>query len=184
MKKLSSIFAILLAVIMLASFAACGEKKPAPDNTEELAGKPFNDELDMAVVVNGKKYPVRVDSAEILKDLGEGYEYGETVSCVYNGYDKTFTYDDIIVSTVPDGETDIIEMFTIKGKGASTTRGITVGATKDEVIAAYGENYWDDGYMNYTQSGDENNISENRVQFLLENDVVTQIFIYSPSYSN
>ena len=116
--------------------------------------------------------------------LGDGYEYGETVSCVYEGYDKTYTYPDIVVSTVPDGDTDIIEMFTINGKSASTTRNITVGATKEEVIAAYGDNYWDDGYMNYTESGDENNISEMRIQFELENDVVKHIFIYSPSYSN
>lgn len=183
MKKVVRTISVLLVLAMLAAFAACGSD-PKKEEPEDLAGKPFNNELDMAVVINGKKYPVRVDSKQILADLGDGYEYGETVSCVYEGYDKTYTYPDIVVSTVPDGDTDIIEMFTINGKSASTTRNITVGATKEEVIAAYGDNYWDDGYMNYTESGDENNISEMRIQFELENDVVKHIFIYSPSYSN
>ena len=183
MKRFSSVIAVLLIVFMLAAFASCASK-PSGDTGEDLTGKPFSADKDMAIIVGGKKYQVRVDSAQILADLGDGYEYGETVSCLYNGYDKTFAYDDLIVSTVPDGDADIIEMFTITGKSVTTARGITVGATKDEVITAYGEKYWFDGYMNYTESGDETNISENRVQFQLENDVVTQIYVYSPSYSN
>ncbi len=138
----------------------------------------------MAVVINGKAYPVRVDSAEVLSVLGDGYTYGETVSCVYDGYDKTFAYDGITVSTVPDGGSDIIEMFTITGAAYTTTRGITVGATRDEVIAAYGENYFDDGYLTYTESGNMDNISEMRIQFLFDGDAVSEIYVYSPSYSN
>ena len=152
--------------------------------TGDIMGKPFDNDSDMAVVIDGKWYPVRVDSAEVLSVLGDDCKKDETISCVYDGYDKTFTYDGIVVSTVPDGGVDIVEMFTITGGDYTTTRNIGVGATRDEVIAAYGENYWDDGYLTYTESGDENNISEMRIQFLLENDVVTEINIYSPSYSN
>lgn len=190
--------AILTALVMLLALAACtnspapstdpegseGAAPADPTQAQDMTGKPFSNEADMAVVINGKAYPVRVDSAEVLSVLGDGYTYGETVSCVYDGYDKTFAYDGITVSTVPDGGADIIEMFTITGPAYTTTRGITVGATRDEVIAAYGENYFDDGYLTYTESGNMDNISEMRIQFLFDGDAVSEIYVYSPSYSN
>ena len=203
-----SMIAIILALVLSAAcFAACSGSGSSPDNTAEpaevtqapadvtdapaatdqtadFAGKPFSNDFDMAVMIGGKAYPVRVDSAEVLGVLGTDCEKDETISCVYDGMDKTFTYDGIIVSTVPVDGKDIIEMFTIKSSEYTTTRNITVGATREEVIAAYGENYWDDGYVTYTESGDENDISEMRIQFLFENDVVSEIYIYSPSYAN
>ena len=200
MKKL---FAILTALVMLLALAACthspspavdpdategsapaGSAPADPTEVQDMKGKPFDNEADMAVVINGKAYPVRVDSAEVLSALGDGYTYGETVSCVYDGDDNPFPYDGIPVSPVPDGGADIIEMFTITGPAYTTTRGITVGATRDEVIAAYGENYFDDGYLTYPESADIENISEMRIQFLFEDDAVSEIYIYSPSYSN
>lgn len=202
MKNIKLVLSLALAILMALALVACAPKtdpepKPqdateapteAASDTEAAAGdrkgEPFSNDLDMAVVINGKTYPVRVDSAEVLSVLGDGYEYGETVSCVYDGYDKTFTYDGIVVSTVPVDGKDVIEMFTITGPAYTTTRNITVGATRDEVIEAYGENYFDDGYLTYTESGSEENISEMRIQFLFEEDTLSEIYIYSPSYSN
>lgn len=189
MKK---VFALLLALCMILAFAACTGTNPSGDpsgspageSPEDLIGKPFSAKKDMAVIINGKTYPVRVDSADVLSVLGSEYEYGETISCVYDGYDKTFAYDGITVSTVPDGEKDIIEMFTITGSKYTTARNITVGATREEVIAAYGEKYFDDGYLTYSESADINNISEMRIQFLFDGDTVSEIYVYSPSYSN
>ena len=202
MKNIKVMLTLALVILMALALVACAPKadpdpKPADvteaptepaDNTEAAAadhkGEPFSNAFDMAVIINGKTYPVRVDSAEVLAALGDGYEYGETVSCVYDGYDKTFTYDGIVVSTVPVDGKDVIEMFTITGPAYTTTRNITVGATRDEVIEAYGENYFADGYLTYTESGSEENISEMRIQFLFDDDTLSEIYIYSPSYSN
>ncbi len=207
MKKSLFVFALAAILLMSVCFAACGggssdpvnteapanvteppaDVTDAPEATEQTAdymGKPFSNDFDMAVIINGKTYPVRVDSAEVLSVLGDDCEKDEQISCVYDGMDKTFTYDGIVVSTVPVDGKDVIEMFTITGPAYTTTRNITVGASRDEVIAAYGENYWDDGYVTYTESGDENNISEMRIQFAFDGDKVSEIFIYSPSYSN
>ena len=57
------------------------------------------------IAINGKTYYLREDSAALIAALGDGYEYSEMVSCVYDGKDKTFAYDGITVSTVPvDGK--------------------------------------------------------------------------------
>lgn len=197
MKKHIRILALVLALVLALALTACGGstsgEEPYDDGKDvktpeqaaaEMMGKPFNNSFDMCVVIDGKIYPVRVDSASVLSALGENCEKTETISCVYDGYDKTFEYDGIIVSTVPVDGKDVIEMFTITGPEYKTTRNITVGATREEVIAAYGENYWDDGYVNYTESGDPENISEMRIQFLFDGDTVDEIYIYSPSYSN
>ena len=178
-KLVSALLALALAASLLLAFCGCGGKASgiAP-------GMAFDEAKDMAVVIDGKTYPVRVDSADVLSVLGDDCVKDEVISCVYDGYDKTFEYEGIIVSTVPVDGKDVIEMFTITGPEYKTTRGITVGATREEVTEAYGENYWDDGYVNYTESGDPSNISEMRIQFLFDGDTVEEIYIYSPSYSN
>ena len=52
----------------------------------------------------------------------------------------------------------------------------------DGVKAAYGEKWFDDGYLTYSISGDETDIHSERIQFEYSGDTVTRIFIYSPSY--
>ena len=209
MKHFRLILALALVILMAAVSFACSGKEPAApaDSTEDpgtqpanetevpadptensgsadYAGKPFSNDFDMAVIIDGKTYHVRVDSADVLAALGDDREEDQSISCVYDGYDKTFTYDGIVVSTVPVDGKDVIEMFTITGPAYTTTRNITVGATRDEVISAYGDKYFDDGYLTYTESGTDADISEMRIQFSFEDDVVSEIFVYSPSYSN
>ena len=193
MKK-KMLIAALLAILTVLTAFGCGTKPVAPNNTvapsetENAAdhyGKPFDEGFDMALVIGGKTYPIRIDSAEVIAALGEDYEYSEAISCVYEGYDKTFTYDGLVLSTVPvDGE-DVIEMYSVYSADYKTPRNITIGATREEVVAAYGEAFFDDGYyVTYTKSGDPSNIAEMRIQFFFENDVLKEFFIYSPSYSN
>ena len=177
----------LMAALLMAAAALAGCSGNKPDDKQGIApGSPFKDASDMAVVINGVTYPVRVDSANVLSALGNDYDYSETVSCVYKGYDKSFEYDDIKVSTVPVDDVDIIEMFTVTGGDHATPRGIRVGDTREAVLAAYGENYTsDDGfYITYTENGDPYDYSAMRIMFKMTDDKVEEICIYSPSYTN
>ena len=54
--------------------------------------------------------------------------------------------------------------------------------SRDQVIAAYGEEYFDDGYINYTVTNDPADIQAERIQFEMSGDTVSVIYIYSPSY--
>gem|GEM_PF-305553 len=177
-------FIVCMALIAAALVFVCGCSGGKQAGIQP--GSAFTDSKDMAIVIDGKAYPVRVDSAGVLQKLGEGYAYEETVSCVYEGYDKSFDYGDIKVSTVPVDGVDVIEMFTVTGGSYATPRGIKVGDTRQAVLEAYGENYTsDDGYyITYTQNGDANEFSAMRVMFKMEGDAVTEICVYSPSYTN
>ncbi|MCR5611443.1 MAG: hypothetical protein K6F68_06405 [Clostridiales bacterium] len=181
MNKKSFSILILAALFAVAALVGCTGKSKGIE-----PGSAFKDDADMAVVVGGKTYKVRTDSAAILAALGDGYAYEETVSCVYKGYDKSFDYGDIKISTVPVDDKDIIEMFTILGGDHATVRGVKVGDSRADVLKAYGESFTsDDGYyITYTQNGDPNEFSAMRVMFRMEGDKVAEICVYSPSYSN
>ena len=74
-------------------------------------------------------------------------------------------------------------MITITSDNYTTLRGITVGATLDDIVAAYGDKYFDDGYITYTYDNDPENYNTERLQSELDDSgKVATIYIYSPSY--
>jgi len=176
MKRL---IATMLVLVMAAAILGCGAADPTPV-MEVLTGA-FSDK-DLGIGIEGKTYYLREDSEDLLAALGKNYDYSEVVSCVYDGKDKTFEYKDIIVNTVPVDGKDIIEMITITGEGYTTLRGITVGDSLMNVKNAYGEDYFDDGYLTYSLTNDPADIQAERIQFEYSDDTVTTIYIYSPSY--
>jgi hypothetical protein len=69
------------------------------------AGGPLADG-DLLFTAGGKSYALWTDVAPLLATLGEDYEYRESISCAYAGYDKTFDYGDVVVYTNPVEEKD------------------------------------------------------------------------------
>ena len=167
MKK--NIIIAMIAILALL-LCACGAKQEG-----------FGQD-DLGLELNGETYYLRTDSAPLIAALGDGYEYSEMVSCVYDGRDKTFAYPGLTVNTVPVDGKDIIEMFTLTDGTYATLRGCKVGDSREAVIAAYGEEYFDDGYINYTLTNDPADIQAERIQFEMSGDTVSTIYIYSPSY--
>ncbi len=157
---------------------------PATEDTEAAPGAPTGPftQSDLGFAFNGKTYYLREDSAELLAALGDDYEFSEIVSCVYSGMDKTYAYDGVTVNTVPvDGE-DIIEMITLTDGTYETLRGVKPGQDMDAITAAYGEDYFDDGYITYSLTNDPEDIQAERIQFEFDGDAIGTIYIYSPSY--
>lgn len=175
MKRFFNLLAASALIAAVLLIMACGPKPVHP-------GSAFDEEADLCLTVGGVKYDIRTDSAPLIEALGSDYEFSEQISCIYEGMDKSYTYDGLKISTVPVGGKDIIEMFTITSDKYKTARGITVGASLEDVVAAYGEKYFDDGYITYTPSNDMTKISEPRLQFYMVDGVVKEIYIYSPSY--
>lgn len=129
MKKL--LWTALLAALILSLLAGCGKK----DET-----------VEPALTVNGTELTGETPVEDVLALLGEDYEYYEAISCVYEGMDKTYTYPDCILYTYPDGETDhLMELYCTGGDVSA--KGVTFGATKDDIVKAFGENYTEEGAM-------------------------------------
>lgn len=153
------------------------QSAPAPDAP---AGKFAQG--DLGVAISGKTYFLREDSAGLLAALGDGYEYSEIVSCVYEGMDKTYVFPGVKVNTVPVDGKDVIEMITLTDGTYATLRGVKVGQDKAALTAAYGEDYFDDGYVTYSLTNKPEDIQAERIQFEFSGDAIATIYIYSPSY--
>lgn len=167
----SYITAFAIAICLL--LAACNGGAP----TGKFAEK------DLGIALDGKTFYLREDSTDLIAALGDGYEYSEVVSCVYDGKDKTFEYDGITVGTVPVEGKDVTEVITLTGSAYTTLRGAKVGDSTDSVKALYGDGWFDDGYLTYSLTGDQSDIHAERIQFEYDvNGIIGRIFIYSPSY--
>jgi hypothetical protein len=99
----------------------------------------------------------------------------EAPSCLGNGTDVNYYYNDFTIYVWKDenGVSQTIGIQ-IKGAGASTNRGISVGSTADDVVAAYGSLYTQQGsYYVY-------NYNDCSLRFTIDNGTVTEIMYDYP----
>lgn len=156
----------LLALLIVLSCAACGSAKAGGFS-----------EKDISLSLNGKTITADLSVTEILAALGDDYDYAEAVSCVYEGMDKTYTYADAVLYTYPDGDTERLMELYCSGGDVKTSRGIALGASREDVIAQYGEPTSEFGItMSYEleASGD---LLPASLYFLIRNDKVEAIAI-------
>ena len=107
--------------------SASGEKKAAADGY-------FFDADGLTITTD-------IEMAPVLEVLGEPGKYFEAASCAFEGLDKYYTYEHFEIDTYPDGDKDYISAIVLIDDLVSTPEGITLGSTRDDVTAAYGENY-------------------------------------------
>ena len=182
MKKIS----ILLIVLMLL-MTGCGGKEETPEDTGNADGTNKNatvneetssdqqDKSEESQVAgfefeyNGVTIPLNVDVAPILEELGESMDYFEAHSCAFQGLDKIYYYSGFELSTYPLDKKDFISSINLLDDTVTTKEGIYLGATLDDVISTYGEEYSEEnGFYTYT-------LGETQLTFVVENDVVTAI---------
>ena len=115
-----------LVLVLLLSLCACGSD----------AG--FS-EADLSLTVEGVSVTAKSKVADLLDSFGEDYTYAEAISCVYEGMDKTFTYENFSLYTYPDGSSDCLMEIYCVGGDVKTAKGITIGSAKADIEAAYGK---------------------------------------------
>lgn len=98
--------------------------------------------------------PMNAEFAPLLDFLGEPDSYFEAASCAFDGLDKTYTYAGVEIITYPDGERDYISSVRLLDGSVSTPEGITIGSTREEVAAAYGEDFQELGTQYVYEDGD------------------------------
>ena len=178
MKK-TLIFLIISLFILGA--AACSADTAETASTEtnampqyEVPTGPFN-EADMVFVYNGIGYPISSDVTPLLSLFGEEYDYIPAPSCAFVGEDKQFIYDFATIYTYPMDGVDMINEIYIYGGSYTTSRGIGLGASLEEIKAAYGEAGVEQGSSYYYAVGAADDLSSPRLTFELTNGVVSGI---------
>ena len=173
--------AVLFICLMVLTVAAANAEEPfaAPD-----PASPLTLEGDMGLLVENTWYPILNDFTPLKEALGEAEDIIAAPSCVFQGEDKEFVYDGMSVFTNPLGALDVWYEVCITGEGYTTVRGIGVGSSRNEIIAAYGQNYYMEGenVMTFSVSGIEGDYESPCVMFeLTEDGLVSCIDIYFPT---
>lgn len=129
---------LLVAAVLLLTVAGCGADAPdEPGFTQD----------DLYLSIDGKSFRCHDNIESVIALLGEDYEYAQARSCDYDGLDKTFRYDVAEFYTWPMEDGDVVNEIYSNSPDASTSRGIATGASREDVLAAYGEDCEDTGWQ-------------------------------------
>lgn len=129
-------------------------------------------ESDTNFILNGKTVSLDENMDSVLSKLGNAQNVYSAPSCHGDGEDKTFEYDGFTVYSYPNGGQDKVLEVSVTAVGINTAKGIGVGSTLNDLIAAYGNNYADEGARLVYASGDK------KLQFYVDGDVINEISYY------
>lgn len=111
-------------------------------------------------MVSGETFALSTPAAPLLDALrkaGAVLDKSEADSCLFAGKDREYADDELVIGTVPKGERgqDMIETIMVVGGDYVTKRGISVGSSMDDLLAAYGEPaLWEQDELIYTLCDD------------------------------
>ena len=160
--------ALLLSLILVLTFAACGAK-PADDNNGDENNNSITNEPGYSFTVSGVKVEMGALAKDVIDAIGGTPSYTEETSCAFEGLDKTYGYGGYYITTYPDGDKDYIYSAWFVDDSVTTAEGIYIGSTKAEVEAAYGADCFDDAGSATLSKGNTELI------IILEDDAVVEI---------
>ena len=160
MRKLAA----LLSLLLVLSLSGCSGR-----------GKAGFGQDDLVLTVSGREYRLRDNIAVVIEALGEGYQYAEGKSCDYDGLDKTYTYPAATFYTNPLAQGDLLAEIYSESPEAATSKGISPGAAKSEVLAAYGDPAEQDDYLLIYRASEETGAPA--LCFELEGEAVLAVFL-------
>ncbi|MDE7323306.1 MAG: hypothetical protein K2N73_11420 [Lachnospiraceae bacterium] len=142
------------------------EAEPVPEAVPAAEGSVSAG--DYAVTIGGLMLPLGDDMRNYVGVLGEPDAYGAAKSCTEAGDDKVYTYGGTTIYTYITNGADIISLIEITG-GEYLPSGIHIGSTKEEVIAAYGSAYIEEGTEWLYETGSKTiglQMTDNKVSFI------------------
>ena len=128
----------VLACLLLVCFVGC-------DGGSETKNYVFS--------ANGVEIKVGGDANALVSALGEAQNLVETPSCGGGAEpDREYTYAGFKFNTVNENGKNVIVKIVLTDDSVSTPEGISIGSSRDEVIASYGENFTENatGTLIYT----------------------------------
>ena len=130
--KLTKTLAGILLVLLLLLAVSCGAKSNAarePDEAGYFTFGPYTFAIDGEV------------TEATLAELGtQTKEAEEAPNCAFDGKGKLYTFSGFEVETyAKDGKNYFYGVYLLDDSISADREGITIGSTKDAVIAAYGQ---------------------------------------------
>ena len=142
MKKAKVLLITMLAVGTLLTGCGGGDANSGANSSktsqasDDTVKKPSNGyKFDL----KGTTVAMNAEMAPIVEALGEADNYFESESCAFQGMDKVYTYGSVVITTYPENKIDYVYTIELKDDTVTTQEGLYIGATKDDVIAKYGE---------------------------------------------
>ncbi len=118
-----------------------------------------------------------MDADEVVAELGEAKSAYEVPSCAGEGIAYLYDYGSYEIETYPDDASgkNLIAYITLKDDTVATAEGIDLSHTKDDVLAAYGEDCEEsDNGLIYTKDG-------MKLEFIFDGEDMISITYVSPA---
>lgn len=148
------IFALLLCLVLAIGLVACDSGK---DKDKDKKDETEQGSTNFYMTYNNVKIELLADANAVIEKLGAPISQSEMGACGDQGTVVKYVYDNIELFVLKNGSKATVDQITLKSDLVKTSEGITVGATKDDVINAHGKDYakCDDNEIRYT-SGNKN----------------------------
>ena len=187
-------FACLL--LFLLTLTACGDGGVVPAvqaeayleqdaSTDENVGAPYNENGDGAMEYEAEPEPaaptvfalnlggnvIEMDQnmEDVIQMLGEPMGVFEAPSCAFDGIDRVFRFPGVQIHTYPLGDEDFVHTISLRDDTVTTTGGIFLGQSLEDVKAVYGEDFVQEyGMFTFTRG-------QTTLSFLIEGNVVIAI---------
>ena len=155
-----SLVAILCCVCAVVTLSSCNDNKE--DNSNMFTVKYGETQITLGG-----------DAGDVLAALGEPTSTKPLGDCGGLGTQVEYTYKDIVLYTLKNSKGEIIDEIELRNDLVSTEKGISIGASENEVIKAYGEaTQKESKYIRYTE---KYNSEYRSLIFTLENGEISSI---------
>lgn len=172
MKKKRIVAVVMVVLTML--LAGCGQKNTSAQGEDTTVKEQKPDALgDQSVKVGDNVISLGDEMSDVTEKLGEAQDVTEAKSCMYDGYDRTYSYDDLTIITNEEGEKEIVNSISFSGE-EEIKCGIHVGDAASDIPESLKEG-------NVTESDTVNTyeFSDYGIALYLENQKISQIELYT-----
>lgn len=132
--------------------AVGGQTTVATEASQGGAGGDSVASNEYGFTYKGARVVVNTDVTGPLSQIDEEPSFFESESCAYQGMDKIYTFAHFVVYTYPAGDKDMVSSVELKTDAVTTEEGVRIGASREDVIAAYGDGFTEAGtVLKYTK---------------------------------
>lgn len=172
MKK-KRVFAVAMIVSTML-LTGCGQENTSGQGEDTTVKEQKSDALgDQSVKVGDNVISLGDEMNDVTEKLGEAQDVTEAKSCMYDGYDRTYSYDDLTIITNEEGDKEIINSISFSGE-EEIKCGIHVGDAASDIPESLKE-----GDVTESDTVNTYEFSDYGIALYLENQQISQIELYT-----